>query len=297
MDDKKEISRVRRYSYGDDLSSFLSAAFAENDALRTLWHKKPPGLPIARVDGNKLVLGEVSQANKLIVEATEYYVLKQLSLHLSRYFNSASFSEKELKQYSRNDVPDVLLQNRFMELFSRPMDQRPAFVERGSGNVVFASGPGGVRYDRFELTLPKGSSLTRIGEGAIAIKTSRFSLRLSAVFMGTNTVLPSGFGQRYLGLVQVPHRVFEIGIKAEVTFAAASYLSATGWEYHRWIDSFLEKLEDRVSTERFFRKINWDSALTLIEAMEQKQALGPSAATAVPNNVAPEKVEAGDLVE
>lgn len=69
---------------------------------------------------------------ELLAEAVEYLVLDKISTHLTDYFNEESFAEQNLKVYRREDVPDILLRNRFLETFSRPTEQRPAFMDLGT---------------------------------------------------------------------------------------------------------------------------------------------------------------------
>ena len=54
---------------------------------------------------------------RLILEATEYFLLRMLSTHLTNYFNDEKFKEENLTKLERKDIPQVLLENRFLNLF------------------------------------------------------------------------------------------------------------------------------------------------------------------------------------
>lgn len=107
-----------------------------------------------------------------------------MNCHLSGYFvNNPNVDEHELTEIGRRDIPSVLLENHFLELFSKPMEEREAFLPSGKGmsvrqnhKVVFASGKGGAIFDHFELNLPHGTTVSRIDPRSIQLKTDRFSM-------------------------------------------------------------------------------------------------------------------------
>ena len=104
---------------------------SENE-LKKMWDKGPvdKGLHYDKDTGK--VSCATGKGHQLIIEATEYYVLEKLSSHLTDYFNRPHFDEQELHTFARNDIPDVLLSNRFLELFSKPMEDRPLFSTEDS---------------------------------------------------------------------------------------------------------------------------------------------------------------------
>ena len=138
-----------------------------------------------------------SPAAKLAQEALEYYVLSELSLHLSDHFdNNPRVSDEEIQRIGRRDIPSVLLDNRFLELFSKPMDEREAFTARGNrvdsppqGQVVYAMGEGGAIFDHFELILPAGAVVSRMSPVSVRVRTRRLSMQINVAFEGFSTVL------------------------------------------------------------------------------------------------------------
>jgi hypothetical protein len=124
---KNEVVDIPQYDYGHDLHDYLQAAFAENAAIKRLWDKEPidKGLHHDKKKGE--LSCTVGKGHQLIIEATEYYILENLSTHLADYFNRPAFDEQNLHTFARNDIPDVLLSNRFLELFSKPMEDRALF--------------------------------------------------------------------------------------------------------------------------------------------------------------------------
>jgi hypothetical protein len=216
---------------------------------------------------------EGPRACDLICEATEYYVLNELSVHLTDYFNDEKFKEENLREFNRNDVPEVLLRNRFMELFSKPMEERPHFVDQSfekktMGETVAAFSRGAI-FEKFELILPKKSIVRRLGDNRIQIETERFLIDIVIDFNGTNVNLPRGFEEYYLLLKDWQNiDTFGIYVDIQVSFKFGKLLSRTDWKYYQWVDSFLEKLDKRLSENTFFKTIGWDFAVTLIDCMK-----------------------------
>lgn len=272
---ENELQEVPRYQFSEEICRFLGAAFGENEALRRQWDKEP----ISNM--YSMEKGKTSAASmKLVHEAVEYYALETLSTHLTDYFNQKQYDESELKEFSREDVPDILLKNRFMELFSAPMENRAAFSDDHDrddpeGVVVMSMDPNGALYSRFDLVLPKDAAVTRV-DGKIIIETSKFKLTLAINFEGTGYVTPRNFEKHYLGLESFEDFAeFEIKFNADVKFKLLSTIRKSNWDYHSWLDGYFETMESEMSGDGFFRKINWETVATMIQCgrkMPNKQS-------------------------
>lgn len=269
-----ELVKIPRYHFADHLRGYLQGAFVENDALKQLWEKEP------LKDIHKLFDQKVGTPRKelrcqqLICEATEYYVLQRLSTHLTDYFSDDRFKDDDLHTFERQDVPEVLLQNRFLDLFSRSREDRAHFVkgtfkeDRPGEQVVAIYDGSGALYERFDLILPKESKITRPGKNQIQIRTKKLILTMEVQFDGTNTVLPSEFEKYYLNLKDVfSQRPFKVVVDLKISFRAGALLSRAGWDYYHWVDSFLDSLDAHMSEETFFEAIGWEAALTTIETV------------------------------
>jgi len=268
-----EIIEVPRYKFAEEVCSYMEGAFAENPALKKLWDKEPLGRnPISEEHRG---VKSRPKSFQLISEAAEYFVLSRLSTHLTDYFNTQSFQKKNLGKYGREDIPEVLLSNRFLELFSRPRENRPAFVngtfrQKEDGEVVCAYGPGGAIYEKFDLILPKRSAIRRPNPNNIEIETAKLKMSMSVHFEGFCTVLPKEFEQYYLGLSNSPSvPPYKLNIQLKVSIKLGALLTRTGWEYYRWVDSFLDKMDDEISEETFFERINWEATLTTLQCLNR----------------------------
>lgn len=259
------ITPVPGYEIAEEIHRYIKGAFAENTALELRWTK-------------------YNESDKLMREAIEYFLLHSLSLHLSEYFKYKTFPEKNLATFGRKDIPAVLLTNTFLELFSRPMSNRPNFIgsddDSDGGEVVFVIQPDGAFYSKFELTLPKGSKVNRPQENSIEIETKKLKIRITVHCDGASTVLPRNFEEYYLHLnpnvtytpegAYIEYSPLEVQIDIQITIKLLATLTSSGWDYERWIDSFLEKIEEQVSSEAFFNRIQWESNATLLDCLKSR---------------------------
>jgi hypothetical protein len=263
-----EFIEVPLYEYSRDVGGYLQSAFAENAALKKAWDQYPISKAIEFDADSKQVLYTEPKALKLLQEASEYFLLDEFSLHLSSYFSERELDESRLVTLSRHDIPSILLSNRFLELFSTPMEDREAFAEQpdtpGRGEVVASWSKSGM-FSRFELVLPKKSVVTRNPKGGITIETPRLVLNLNAEVSAMNTSFPRGVLEHVLG--ESEPREFSVH-KATITlnarFKFGSLLSGAGWDYYRWFDSFGTEIREKFSIDDFFERRGWSFAETML---------------------------------
>ncbi|TET22936.1 MAG: hypothetical protein E3J71_04175 [Candidatus Stahlbacteria bacterium] len=285
------LVNVNRYHLAEELTMLIKAAFTENKDLQTIWNEYPlrdihikpaetkegsnseAGISFVFPYGNG---GELPKSVKLIEEAVEYYVLNELSRHISFYFED-EFEKKHLITLKREDIPDVLMKNRFLDLLTKPMDERTAFlkspapISKDKKNIWLSYSQTGALFQHFELVLPRKSVVTRLKGNQIEIKTRGFKLTIGVDFIECGSILPYGFGEYYLQRkfdVRLPLWRFKINVGVRADFNWGTILSGVGKRYCRWVDSFLDRLDETISEERFFDGIGWKSAVTVIEGLK-----------------------------
>jgi hypothetical protein len=180
-----------------------------------------------------------SPDRRLIMEATEYFILEMLSTHLTDYFNDEKFKEENLTTIERKDIPHVLLENRFLNLFSKPMEERAAFKDRYIPKGIRGSSQvGGAEFSYFDLILPTKSKVSRIDGKTFEISTQKFSLQVTISYMGTDELLPTNFERYYLRTYEYPQmsnpsmvKEKSIDIEVKVFFKNSIFLSTTGLQY------------------------------------------------------------------
>ncbi len=274
---KNEIIPVPRYEFSEDICEYLQGAFMENPALKTLWEKEAlKDLSIPDQINNKR---KYCKSVQILSEAAEYFVLDRLSMHLDDYFNDQSFKKEKLKEYGRHDVPEVLLTNRFLNMFSRPMEERSAFVDDTfrekilPGEVIGAYNPDGTIYEKFSLVLPKKSVVRRPKDNKIEIETEKLKISIAVRFDGYSAGLPCGFEENYMGINDFRNtNGYQLNIDIQVLMKLKALFTRTGWEYYHWVDSFLNKIEDDISKDAFLNRISWETTYTLLQCINRKRA-------------------------
>ncbi|MGM3217858.1 hypothetical protein ACSQ5K_24225 [Pseudomonas sp. PhalM4] len=116
---------------------FFVALFAENTAPKRLWESDSVENAFKEIHAGGKRIRE-TEAGKLIVEATEYYILEELSTHLTDYFGQSELESKRLQELSREDIPDIVFNNRFLDTFSRPMRERAALSASRTPPSIFS---------------------------------------------------------------------------------------------------------------------------------------------------------------
>jgi len=262
-----EVHPVDRYELSENVSHYLRAAFSENPALLRAWLNNP-----VRWLLRQSITADQLTGNSLLNQAVEYFFLDCLSLHLSAYFQEQEIEEEECRKFARADIPDVLLQNRFLEMFSKPMEEREQFADRDLGNsnlegaevrVVMAFGRDGALFDMFELILPNGSNVFRSSAGIIRIETAIFTLEFDSGIDGFAANTPRGFEEFYMvdpDLTSRPPLLVKSEIK--VTVKRRALFSSKGWEYYRWLDSFISEYYSKANGEEFLKSIGWEAIAT-----------------------------------
>lgn len=295
---KKEnrLVRIPRYRFSESLSDYIESLFSENEALKKIWESDPLSKQFDFDATSGKPTYRKTNACLLMQEAIEYFVLDRLSTHLTDYFNNPPFDEELLKKFGREDVPSVLFKNRFLDTFSKPMTERPAFVDDALkdkpkfGTIISLRGKGQARYELFDLVLPQKSKVTRTAHGAIEIDTPKFKLHIEAVFSGTNAVLPHRFESLYLRQDDYTDlTAYAAKISITVAFKPLALVTQIGWSYHMWLDSFLESITKDSSKSQFLERISWEPARTVFELIESsgkieriKLASGSQVSNAVP---------------
>lgn len=273
---KRNSSRfidVPGYKFSEETIKHINSLFAENEAPKKLWFADPLTNTFQINATTGAFETRQTAAGQILTEAAEYFLLSQLSTHLTDYFNQPQFDTEKLKELGRSDVPSLLLSNRFLDTFSRPMTDRPGFVddvmEGTRSQAVWASGKGGLQYEKFDLMLPRGATVQRASTGHIEIMAPKFIMRLKAQVNGTNTVLPWDFERLFL---KEPNHLdiqnYKVRVFLDVEFKPFALYSRSGWEYYSWLDSFASQLEEEISQDYFFEKIQWDVVLTLAKVSE-----------------------------
>ena len=265
---KKKVIDIDNYDYSNKLFSNLESAFNEDKDLKNIWKNL----------NFKNIFKRKNEFLNIVSEASEYYLLEKLSTHLSDYFNNTSFDNNLLIEYERNDIPDVLLKNRFLELFSKPMKHRKSFKSENkedlSNSIISSTSKNGAKFSRFDLKLPAKSKLIRNSNHSISLITDRFTITMNTIVGGLNTYIPFEYIENYLEIdysSDIP--AYVVRFEFEISFNTTSLLRNNSWNYYQWIDSFIQEVEKDFSEEYYFNeKIEWNKIYPILKILKKKKS-------------------------
>lgn len=256
---------VENYEISEEISRTQEAMFMENPAFQAIWDREPP-IHRLRKDLQETRHQDFEpKSYGLVREIIEAAILQQLSLHLNSYFiHIRKADDAFIRTYGRDDMPQILLQNRALALLSSPMENRLPFLDmvlgdqEPGGEIVMAMGEGGALYSKLELMLPKGSRFDRPSPSKLVINSPRVSISFYSRYEGYGANAPYDFAKYYLGKDLLEDIVLQKAtIELEITLKRFALLRPGGWEFYEWVDSFLNDMVSFGSFDRFLNKINW----------------------------------------
>lgn len=276
---KNKLIGIPNYKISMDMKEYFEAAFLENPAYKKIWEDS--GLD--KLD-DKRTSEMATESKKLLVEMLEYCILEHFSMFIGDYYNIRNINKKTVS-YSGTDIPDVLLKNRFLKLFSEEPKNRAVFCNDNEtgiyriekcdgesddvGTVVYMTGSNGAIYRRFELNIPKGSTVFRENNNTIVVDTKLFTLKYKVVFDGFSTVVERDFYKHYLHKTDyLEFHDWKYFIEFDVKYKYTSLLKLWDWKYYNWLDEYILKLSNYCDIDRFYKNIGWEEAKTILRILK-----------------------------
>lgn len=254
VDKDKKIVEIDRYPFGEDMYRTVSSVLSENKAYKRLWEEAFEGGACNKNKGRDFVK-----------EFIEYQFVDWISLRLNSYFSN--IDECVIDTISREQIPDVLIKNRVIELISKPFEEREKFQDfmkdkdPGSGEIVYAGGEDGVFFDKLELELPRNSKVCREND-KLVIKNRIFDIRFESEFLGFSTVLPRYFVHFYMNRSIEDTHNFKIKLKLSIKLKPLFLIYLKDWKYLGWIDQLEAKFVEYFSFDEFIKRIGYEQAAT-----------------------------------
>ncbi|MFS0558701.1 hypothetical protein [Brevibacillus sp. 179-C1.2 HS] len=268
---KNTLVNIPRYEYSEKMVRYFEYSFRENKDIKAIWEKNKLN-DLFQSDGNSVIKKGVN-SKKLVKEATEYLILDILSTHLTDYFNNDELDRKNIEKIERDKISDIIVKNRFLDLFSKPMSERSGFLDEKSTSAenVVVSYRNGYYFNKFELVLPKKSKFLRSEDSTILIKNKRFSMKIKVIFDGySNNNIPYSYIGYFNNLSMREYSQLSVLVQIEVKFNLITFVSLLGWEYYKWIDSLLQKFDLVMSSEEFPKTINWSSNEVILAYLDTR---------------------------
>ena len=274
---QKRIVNVPRYEIAEYLWQEMMSICHHNKELKAIWEANEIGV-IEKVGTDPYRYQIVTtESDMLIKELLEYCVLMQLSTNLTGYFSG--YKEDEIQVLERNEMPDILDGNRILSWFSE--DNTAEFeafdkllsdegISPAKRIELIKTVPIPKPFSRFEMALPKDGKIKRISNGII-IEHPLFSLRIIFNYNGSNAYIPNSFEKWYLNYDNDDggYSYLTFSINCLLSFKLRAFFSRKRKAYSQWIDHFWERLDEFISEDRFFKRIGWETANTVLECVSQ----------------------------
>ena len=257
-----EVIDIRDYDFANEFYRTYAAVRKENPALGRQWQDEFSSRHEDRRSSGKL---------RIASEIAEYILLERLSTHLTDYFNTPTLREDQLEVLLRKDVPDIVLSNRVLELISRDLEDRPWYKPGPDDReylAVSSYGPEGI-YSLFDLTLPKGSAISRSSSGALVIKSRMLTLELNVRCDGYNYFVPFSFARYYLRIDPNEMEPIAVRFNIDAKIQRRFGIKSKEWPYYLWLKSFVENARKRLDGKSFFEQISWNVTEVMIGILEK----------------------------
>lgn len=243
-------SEIHGYNFNRDVNEYLSSFLNENAA-----YKKTFMASMKREVKSKYKYDPAQlDFYNIINSVLELVFLKQLDYHLNSYFVHNEIDTSGIKAVSRNELDQGVLKNRVIDLITKDIKEREAFVsenDRDTSRVVYKTGKNGIVYHRLELELPPESSIHRNSSGFLEIDNKLFRITFKPNFTGFSTFIPSELYEH-----SGNNSPYLIDVKLEITIKNSLIISDKNLEIYQWLDSFIRRFEEYVSTDCLVARSN-----------------------------------------
>ncbi len=256
-DENKNMVSLPRYGASIGIATAMRDAFAENDALKQLWLGGKSSDPSDAKENEK-------DSRDLLIEAIEFCLLDKLSVTTTDFFNGTKSKYSEV--YEGEKLSTLILNNRFIKLFSEPMENRTAFNSikknkiKGRGEVIAVYTNSG-RYQKFEFNLPKGAKISKPNKKTVVFDFKFFKLSISIEPKDYTANVPIDFIKYYVGLkddwrkLTCKSFIVNIGISEKTKSIFYPFKK----KEYQWIDNYLNNMLDYLSFNHFLETINWNA--------------------------------------
>ena len=292
VDNENRIIPIPRFGFSEDLERATISVFAENRVYEKLWK-------------DAFVFGDVkaSKGKKFVIEFLQYLFIKKLALNLNSYF--VGMSDKTIEVIGREQIPDILLKNRVIEMITKPYEERELFQKAinnvdsspKNGTVVYMNGEDGALYDMLEIELPRNSIIMYDGD-TLVVKNRNYTIRFDACFDGFCTNTRPYFEHFYLGRSLFECHNYKVDLKLSIRFSPLFLLSFRDWRYLGWLDQIGDSFIEYFSFDDFITRIGYEEAATsrivLSNGKNKKKESDPDRNSRVPETVQIVKMEEKD---
>jgi hypothetical protein len=245
--------KILGYPFNGDFCEYLLGFLRENKAYAKLFSKKDN-----TINSMDHFNPDDLNRNTIINSVLEFIVLHQLDLHLNGYFIENEIDTSRIVTLGREQLGPDVLRNRVIDLITKDIKERSAFVQESDsdseGIVVYAHGTDGAVYQRFDIELPPKSTIFRNRAGFLVISNRLFDLQIVPSYRGFATSLSPVF----MPSEKKPFAPLLAEVKLYIHIKRTAFFTGESMDMYEWLDSFVERMNDYVSTEKLEQRLNPD---------------------------------------
>lgn len=251
--EKIEPIKILGYSFNDDFCSYLRGFIQENVAYAKLFSKSETGI----VSMDTFNPDDLNQ-HTIINSVLEFMMLHQLELHLNTYFVENEIDESRIVKLGRDQLGQGVLRNRVIDLITKDMKERPAFARdmdgKSDGIVVYSPGKNGAIYQRLNVELPPKSTISRNANGFLVISNPLFDLTILPQYEVSATFI----SRVYMPSLEEPYAPLSAKVNLHIRIKRSAFVTGRSMDMYEWLDSFVERMHDYISTYRLEQRLDPD---------------------------------------
>ncbi len=254
IDKEKKPIPINRFSFSEDFTNIVHSVLSENKAYESLWQ-----------DSFMRTNNHLFKDNGFVNEFFEYLYVNWISLQLNSYFSIYDKDATEI--VGREQIPNVLIKNRVIELITKPYNEREKFQKTSKtkntddGEIVYLYGENEVVYNKLAIELPRKSKVFREGN-ALVIKNRNFIIGFESSFEGYTAVLPRYFERFYMSRSNDDTDSYLVRMKLSVKLKPFFLFSVRDWKYLGWLDQLESEFVKYFSFDSFITKVGFEQAAT-----------------------------------
>jgi len=245
--------KIIGYLLNDHFCEYLGGFVQENKAYAKLLSEGKTGV----VNMDQFDPDDLNH-HTIINSVLEFIVLHKLDLHLNSYFVDNEIDTRRIVALGRDQLGPDVLRNRVIDLITKDMKERSAFANdldsNSEGVVVYGMGENGAVYNKLDIELPPKSRIFRNKSGFLVISNRLFDLTIIPQYEGFATSLP----HVYTPSVEEHFAPRLATVKMCIRIKKATFITGQSMEMYEWLDSFVARMEDYVSTDRLEQRLDPD---------------------------------------
>jgi hypothetical protein len=266
-------SEIYGYDFNRDFVSYLRSFLNENIAFQRYFSDDKK----FECENNDIFNPSKITKTSILRSVLELTVLHKLGLHLNSYFGENEVDESLITTITRDSLDNDVIKNKVLDSITKNLIERNAFADMGNindnENIVYSTGNDGVIYEKLDIELPPKSIISRDKNGFMVIKNKLFDIKIIPIVNGCATLVSDVLmNVKNEGRLLCPNSV---NVKLEVVVKKLFFIKNNEIVMYKWLDSFIQELEEYISIDYLNKKMNVD----MLEFLKKKNLTTASTPT------------------